>query len=152
MQGNLVERKNFDEGESKNDYCQNFVNTGERPQNFIRDDPNERYENYPKLKDLIKLKEDVIKARATPPRVMKVNLKKFDLGSIDQKFDVIYIDPPWEEYQKRILTPEPKERLGNWSFSEIGNINVEAIAGSPSFVFLWVGTENFENGRELLAK
>jgi len=28
----------------KNDYCQNFVDTGERPQNFIRDIlPEERF-------------------------------------------------------------------------------------------------------------
>lgn len=30
--------------EKKNDYCQHFVNTGERPQNFIRDiRPEQRF-------------------------------------------------------------------------------------------------------------
>ena len=30
------------QNDKKNDYCQHFVNTGERPQNFIRDiKPNE---------------------------------------------------------------------------------------------------------------
>lgn len=40
-----------------NDYCQNFIDTGQRPQNFIRDAClEERFEEYPKLKELICLK------------------------------------------------------------------------------------------------
>ena len=33
--------------EKKNDYCQHFVNTGERPQNFIRDiRPEQRFAGF----------------------------------------------------------------------------------------------------------
>lgn len=40
-----------------NDYCQHFVDTGQRPQNFIRDvGLADRFEEYPKLKELIRLK------------------------------------------------------------------------------------------------
>ena len=40
-----------------NDYCQHFVDTGQRPQNFIRDvGLEDRFEEYPKLRELIKLK------------------------------------------------------------------------------------------------
>jgi len=40
-----------------NDYCQHFVDTGHRPQNFIRDvGLTDRFEEYPKLKELIRLK------------------------------------------------------------------------------------------------
>jgi len=40
-----------------NDYCQHFVDTGHRPQNFIRDvGLTDRFEEYHKLKDLICLK------------------------------------------------------------------------------------------------
>ena len=40
-----------------NDYCQHFVDTGQRPQNFIRDvGLADRFEEYPKLRELIKLK------------------------------------------------------------------------------------------------
>jgi len=40
-----------------NDYCQHFVDTGQRPQNFIRDTGlSDRFEEYPKLKELIRLK------------------------------------------------------------------------------------------------
>lgn len=47
-----------------NDYCQHFVDTGQRPQNFIRDvGLADRFEEYPKLRELIKLK--VIKGQTT---------------------------------------------------------------------------------------
>lgn len=40
-----------------NDYCQHFVDTGQRPQNYIRDvGLADRFEEYPKLRELIKLK------------------------------------------------------------------------------------------------
>lgn len=51
-----------------NDYCQHFVDSGQRPQNFIRDTGiSDRFEEYPKLKELIKLKDEIIMQRATPP-------------------------------------------------------------------------------------
>lgn len=43
-----------------NDYSQHFVDIGQRPQNFIRDSGlNERFDEYPKLKELIRLKDQV---------------------------------------------------------------------------------------------
>ena len=43
-------------GKPKNDYCLHFVETGERPQNFIRDyEEEKRFLDYPKLNELIKL-------------------------------------------------------------------------------------------------
>lgn len=40
-----------------NDYCQHFVDTGQRPQNFIRDvGLTDRFEEYPKLRELIRSK------------------------------------------------------------------------------------------------
>ena len=79
----------------RNDYSQHFVDTGERPQNFIRDtDPNERFQDYPKLNELIKRKDQVLNRRATSPFYMNVDLKTFDLSSLG-KFDVILLDPPW---------------------------------------------------------
>jgi len=43
-----------------NDYSQHFVDTCQRPQNFIRDAGlQERFDEYPKLKELIRLKDQV---------------------------------------------------------------------------------------------
>lgn len=40
-----------------NDYCQHFIDTGLRPQNFIRDAHlTNRFEEFPKLKELVHLK------------------------------------------------------------------------------------------------
>ena len=87
---------------AKNDYAQHFVDTGLRPANFIRDsDVQERFEEYPKLKELIKAKDAKIAERATAPTYKKVDLKTFDLTTLGTKFDVIVVDPPWEEYRRR---------------------------------------------------
>jgi mRNA (2'-O-methyladenosine-N6-)-methyltransferase len=80
----------------KNDYCQHFVDTRQRPQNFVRD--SESLEEYPKLKELMHAKDELIASRASPPMYLKVDLKTFDLKELGTKFDVILIDPPWEEY------------------------------------------------------
>jgi mRNA (2'-O-methyladenosine-N6-)-methyltransferase len=51
-----------------NDYCQHFVDTGQRPQNFIRDvGLADRFEEYPKLRELIRLKDELISETASPP-------------------------------------------------------------------------------------
>ena len=139
-------------GKPKNDYCLHFVETGERPQNFIRDyDEEKRFLDYPKLNELIKLKNEVLKKRATPPMWLKCDLKTYDLSSLG-KFDVILIDPPLPEYYRRAksfgvdLAPfEP------WTFDEIQNLRVDLIADNCCFLFLWVGSsEGLDKGRELL--
>ncbi|KAJ8944449.1 hypothetical protein NQ318_002146 [Aromia moschata] len=84
-----------------NDYCQHFVDTGQRPQNFIRDvGLADRFEEYPKLRELIKLKDELIQQTATPPMYLKCDLATYDLKTINCKFDVILIEPPLEEYQR----------------------------------------------------
>ncbi len=139
-------------GKPKNDYCLHFVETGERPQNFIRDyEEEKRFLDYPKLNELIKLKNDVLKKRATPAMWLKCDLKTFDLSTLG-KFDVILIDPPLPEYYRRAqsfgvdLAPfEP------WTFDEIQNLRVDLIADNCCFLFLWVGSnEGLDKGRELL--
>lgn len=95
----------------KNDYNQHFVDTGQRPQNFIRD-PGllERFEEYPKLRELIKLKDELIAKSNVPVRPMyiksdllchNVEDDEFDLTQLvgGCEFDVILIEPPLHEYQ-----------------------------------------------------
>ncbi|KAJ4772462.1 N6-adenosine-methyltransferase subunit METTL14 [Rhynchospora pubera] len=53
------------------------------------------------------------------------------------KFDVIFVDPPWEEYVHRALGIT--DHIEYWTFDEIMNLKIEAIADTPSFIFLWVG-------------
>lgn len=83
----------------KNDYNQHFIDSGFRPQNFIRDSElQDRFEEYPKLRELITLKDKLIQQRATPPFYMRVpDFRTFDLSSLGSKFDVILINLPWPE-------------------------------------------------------
>ena len=139
---------------AKNDYAQHFVDTGLRPANFIRDsDVHERFEEYPKLKELIKAKDDLISMRATPPTYKKVDLKTFDLTTLGTKFDVILIDPPWEEYKRRKIACGGDEDTEVWTPQEILDLRIDAIADTPCFVFLWSGSGvSLQWGRAALRK
>ena len=48
-------------------------------------------------------KDERIALRATPPTCKRVDLKTFELSDsgLRSKFDVILIDPPWDEYRRR---------------------------------------------------
>ncbi|RXM35197.1 N6-adenosine-methyltransferase subunit METTL14 [Acipenser ruthenus] len=84
-----------------NDYCQHFVDTGHRPQNFIRDvGLADRFEEYPKLRELIRLKDELIATTNTPPVYLQADMETFDLRELKCKFDVLLIEPPLEEYYR----------------------------------------------------
>ncbi|VDL89820.1 unnamed protein product [Schistocephalus solidus] len=133
-----------------NDYCQHFVDTGERPQNFIRDTGlKNRFEEYPKLRELIHLKDELIQARATPPMYLRADLLTFDLRELNSVFDVILIEPPLEEYNKTA------GMLGarTWSWLEIERLEIEKIAAPRSFIWIWCGSgEGLEGARKCFRK
>ncbi|KAJ8977391.1 hypothetical protein NQ317_013295 [Molorchus minor] len=128
-----------------NDYCQHFVDTGQRPQNFIRDvGLADRFEEYPKLRELIKLKDELIQQTATPPMYLKCDLPTYDLKNLNCKFDVILIEPPLEEYQRTMGATN----MQFWSWDQIMNLDVGEVAAQRSFVFLWCGSsEGLDMGR-----
>ncbi|KAJ8750871.1 hypothetical protein K2173_016052 [Erythroxylum novogranatense] len=138
----------------QNDYSQNFVDTGMRPQNFIRElELTNVVEDYPKLRELIQKKDEIVTKSASPPMYLKCDLKEFELSPefFGTKFDVILVDPPWEEYVHR--APGVADHTEYWTFDEILNLKIEAIADTPSFIFLWVGDGvGLEQGRQCLKK
>lgn len=123
---------------------------GQRPQNFIRDvGLHDRFEEYPKLKELIKLKDDLISETAAPPMYLKSDLKSFNLKDLDFKFDVMLIEPPLEEYQRSCGVTN----MQFWSWDEIMSLNIEDVAAQRSFVFLWCGSsDGLDLGRKCLKK
>mgnify|MGYP003729599675 CR=1 FL=1 len=134
-----------------NDYCQHYVDTGQRPQNFIRDfELHDRFEEYPKLKELIRLKDELIAQTATPPMYLKCDLHQSgQLRRLDCKFDVILIDPPLEEYQRTQGVTKTKF----WSWDSLMQLDIEEIAAPRSFVFLWCGSsDGLDLGRQCLRK
>ncbi|XP_075081344.1 N6-adenosine-methyltransferase non-catalytic subunit MTB isoform X1 [Nicotiana tabacum] len=138
----------------QNDYSQNFVDTGMRPQNFIRElELTSVVEDYPKLRELIQKKDEIVAKAASPPMYYKCDLREQELSPefFGTKFDVILIDPPWEEYVHR--APGVTDHMEYWTFEEIMNLKIEAIADTPSFIFLWVGDGvGLEQGRQCLKK
>ncbi|KAK1576857.1 hypothetical protein Q3G72_017025 [Acer saccharum] len=138
----------------QNDYSQNFVDTGMRPQNFIRElELTNVVEDYPKLRELIQKKDEIVSKSATAPMYFKSDLREFELSPefFGTKFDVILVDPPWEEYVHR--APGVADHMEYWTFEEILNLKIEAIADTPSFIFLWVGDGvGLEQGRQCLKK
>ncbi|KAJ8339764.1 hypothetical protein SKAU_G00343970 [Synaphobranchus kaupii] len=134
-----------------NDYCQHFVDTGHRPQNFIRDvGLADRFEEYPKLRELIRLKDELISTTNTPPMYLQADPENFDLRELTCKFDVILLEPPLEEYYREsgIIANEKF-----WTWDDIMKLEIEEISALRSFVFLWCGSgEGLDLGRMCLRK
>ncbi|KAI1287377.1 N6-adenosine-methyltransferase non-catalytic subunit [Halotydeus destructor] len=136
-----------------NDYCQHFLDTGQRPQNFIRDvGLADRFEEYPKLKELIRLKDELISETSSPPMYLKADLRTFSLTELKGKFDVILVEPPLQEYQTESLPAHSSEKIV-WNWDEIIALPIEDIAAQRSFIFLWVGSsDGLDLGRKCLRK
>uniref|UniRef100_A0A669DSE1 N(6)-adenosine-methyltransferase non-catalytic subunit METTL14 n=1 Tax=Oreochromis niloticus TaxID=8128 RepID=A0A669DSE1_ORENI len=134
-----------------NDYCQHFVDTGHRPQNFIRDvGLADRFEEYPKLRELIRLKDELIATTNTPPMYLQADPEHFDLKDLKCKFDVILLEPPLEEYYRESGISHT-ERF--WTWDDIMRLEIEEISALRSFVFLWCGSgEGLDLGRMCLRK
>ena len=125
--------------------------TGQRPQNFIRDEgPDEkRYEAYPEQKELLARKTELINSQRTPAMSLKADIRTLPLSSatFGTRFDVILIDPPWHDYARRA----PGHQVESWDWEQVMMLNVADLADTPSFVFIWCGNEqHLESGRQCL--
>ncbi|KAF9508043.1 hypothetical protein BS47DRAFT_1350759 [Hydnum rufescens UP504] len=122
----------------RNDYSQRYVDGGEWPQNWVLGaEPERRFEEYPKQQRLLNLKKVAVAENAHSPCFLPLS----DLSSLlPCKFDVILIDPPFSS---------------TFTWDNLLEYPVPALAAEPSFVFLWVGSgagDGLERGREMLAK
>ena len=59
---------------------------------------------------------------------------KLSVDTFGTKFDVVLVDPPWEEYLRRAPGAGPDTA---WNWQQIKALEIEAITAIPSFVFLW---------------
>jgi hypothetical protein len=113
----------------QNDYAQHFIDTGARPQNFIRNaDMSVVAEEYPQLKELMKIKDELNAQRSFNPVYLKCDLRETVLSPqlFGTKFDAILIDPPMEEYVRRapgVLDPEDY-----WTWEEIRSLRIEVLS------------------------
>ncbi|KAJ2974968.1 hypothetical protein NUW54_g11806 [Trametes sanguinea] len=92
---------------------------------------------YPKQQRLLALKKAAVKEHALPPTFLPFS----ELSTLHPtKFDVILIDPPFSS---------------SFSWDDLQNLPIPALAADPSFVFMWVGSgsgEGLERGREVMGK
>lgn len=74
-------------------------------------------------------KDQIVADTATPPMYLKVDLKAVPLSPdlFGTKFDVILVDPPWEEYVRR--APGLGDDDDWWTPEEIMNLRVEVRLG-----------------------
>jgi mRNA (2'-O-methyladenosine-N6-)-methyltransferase len=56
--------------------------------------------------------------------------------AVSCRFDVVLIDPPWEEYVRRAPGFIKDQDSEVWSWQHIMDLDIGAIADNPSFVFL----------------
>ena len=98
----------------------------------------DRFEEYPKLRELIRLKNKLVDETANPPMYLKCDLETFDFKSLDQKFDVILIEPPLEEYARSYGVNNVKF----WDWDKIMALDIAEVAAQRSFVFLWCGSSD----------
>ncbi|XP_073991546.1 methyltransferase like 14 isoform X2 [Rhodnius prolixus] len=95
------------------------------------------------------LKDDLIAQTSTPPMFLKCDLETFAMKDLNNKFDVILVEPPLEEYQRTMGVTNMKL----WSWEQVMQLDIGEVAASRSFVFLWCGSsEGLDMGRACLRK
>ena len=87
---------------------------------------------------MIRLKNELIDETAHAPMYLKCDLETFDLKSLDQKFDVILIEPPLEEYARSYGVTNVKF----WDWDKIMALDIGEVSAQRSFVFLWCGSSD----------
>ncbi len=152
----------------RNDYSQHFVDTGagELPGNAVRNpSASSRFDEYPKLKRLVQLKDSLVTYVAHPPIYLQTDLRpslgpfrdpsrssdQFHLGSlIPVKYDVVLIDPPLEAYdwESAPCASTCSTAASTWSWEEIAALPIPQLAAKESFVFLWVALELATGSKE----
>ncbi|KAH0500844.1 N6-adenosine-methyltransferase subunit METTL14 [Microtus ochrogaster] len=105
----------------------------------------DRFEEYPKLRELIRLKDELIAKSNTPPMYLQADIEAFDIRELTPKFDVILLEPPLEEYYRETgITANEK----CWTWDDIMKLEIDEIAAPRSFIFLWCGSgEGLDLGR-----
>jgi len=75
---------------------------------------------------------------------LQADLKQLPISveTFGTKFDVVLIDPPWEEYGRR--APGISD-FYSWTWQEIRDLELERITEPPSFVFLWWGSDHLSH-------
>lgn len=161
----------------RNDYSQRFIDTKakELPGNAVKNPfKTSRFEEYPKLRNLIDAKARLLDEISIPPTYLQTDLlqsikpymlhgangpseqHQFHLSSLlPIKYDVAIIDPPLEAYEWESVPTNGEKSKQVWSWEQISALPIPQIMAKESFIFFWVGSgasDGLERGREVLNK
>ncbi|KAK2116152.1 N6-adenosine-methyltransferase subunit mettl14 [Saguinus oedipus] len=133
-----------------------FLKLRGRGKRITQESLADRFEEYPKLRELIRLKDELIAKSNTPPMYLQADIEAFDIRELTPKFDVILLEPPLEEYYRETgITAN--EKCWTWDdcreVFQIMKLEIDEIAAPRSFIFLWCGSgEGLDLGRVCLRK
>ncbi|GAA5821051.1 hypothetical protein JCM3770_004352 [Rhodotorula araucariae] len=140
----------------RNDYSGQYVQTGNRPQNHLRNTAVEtRFSEYPKLATLLAHKHALTASprHSIPPTYLDLPATA-DPSPSRMAAALASLSPA--RFDAILLTPPPSV-----SYAELAALDLGARAATPGFVWLWVGSGQagpgaggigLEKGRELLTR
>ena len=69
-----------------------FATTGNRPQNFVKEnEPEERFKDHPKMQELLRLKKQLINIRSHPAMYKKQDMRNINPNEFGV-FDMLNLD------------------------------------------------------------
>ncbi|BGP10934.1 regulatory protein [Rhodotorula toruloides] len=142
----------------RNDYSGQYVQTGGRPQNHLRNTAVEtRFAEYPKLASLLTHKHTLTASpqHSIPPTYFNLPSDSSSSSASAMSSALAALRPA--HFDCLLLTPPPSV-----TFDELASLEISRLAATPGFIWLWVGSGQaglegsegggvgLEKGRELL--
>ncbi|GAA5874215.1 hypothetical protein JCM16303_005777 [Sporobolomyces ruberrimus] len=137
----------------RNDYSAEYVESGQRPQNYIRNAQVEtRFSEYPKLESLLSHKHALTESArySIPPTYLDPPLSNLPvLPESESPSSSVEPPPPSSataqaisqlvsssaRFDAILLTPPPST-----TFAELSSLPLSSLASNPGFIWLWVGS------------
>ncbi|KWU41253.1 MT-A70-domain-containing protein, partial [Rhodotorula sp. JG-1b] len=152
-----------DEETLRNDYAGQYVQTGARPQNHLRNTAVEtRFAEYPKLAALLDHKHALTSSplHSIPPTYLNLSSSNSPAStetthpspmSLALTETLTSTSSSSVRFDSILLTPPPST-----TYEELKSLDLGRVAANPGFVWLWVGSGQqdgigLEKGRELLS-
>lgn len=133
------------------DLAQQFLDSAERPENFVvQAERRAHWRHFPHVERLMLLKDAHLRRWLTPPMYWRVDLVLERAEVVrrcsELQFETILVDPPWAEYAARA----PGAGLRVLSLAELKLVPVAELSSPQCFLWLWCGESHRDDARELM--
>ena len=75
---------------------------------------------------------------------------KVDIYNTNNKYNIIYADPPWEYKESGSGNRVVKAHYNTMSIEDIKNMPISKIANDTSILFLWITFPRLKQGLEVI--